>query len=177
MATHGEYIDPTLLPTSISITDGVNTITYDPTVATRSRKNDFPGTKGIGRMRFYVSESIVKNADTNMPVLNSGNNLTVTVTAASGSTVHFRVGPKNPTWKAIDVSTGSLASQSTKIMDSLTKKYVTPFSIDHAVPGNTTVVLRFRAYKTAVSPKTNNIMPNWKSPLVIIKLIVKDPLP
>lgn len=168
MATRGEFIDPTLLPTSIVIVDSLgNTLTWN---STNSRKNDFPGTKGLGRQRFYVAEALIKNAATKMPVLTGA--LTVTVTAAAGTTVHYRVGPKNPTWEAIDPSTGTLAN-STKYQ-SRTVKYTGAFTKNSSSkPGKAGTVMRFRAYKDTVTTNrvTNNIMPNWKSPLVIIKFI------
>jgi hypothetical protein len=172
---YGEYIDPTLVPTSITVFDGTKTLTFN---ATNSRKNDFPGTDGLGRVRYYVVEAGVKAADLNVPVLNG--NVTVTVTAVAGTKVHYRVGPKNPTWKADTNTSGDFVNLNKLVSHTL--RYNSAFTINQPKPGASVTVLRLRAYKDAPTTSgeqykhTGYIMPNWKSPLIVIRFNHNDPL-
>lgn len=172
MAIYGETINQQA--PSVTITGATSgSISFDPATVYTTETDELNGSSGNWR-RIDKGRVLAYEGDDprQLPVIEG--TATVTITAAAGTRVHYRIGPKNPTSKGIKKD-GTVNSDD--MVRSQSYIYDGAFTISQARPGNTVTVLRLRAYKSATQEiggeSISGISPTEKSEVVIIKFVHK----
>lgn len=181
MATKGETFSQSM-PTTIAITGATSgSFTVTPALVgdTTVSSNTAAGIVAVDAGRVYKANtkdasSVTSSGKDEYPVIVG--QATITITAAAGTQVHYTLNGKNPTFKATKKSTADSTAANLRMNRSrmgAARVYEGAFTIDNGRPGDSMVVLRLRAYKIDASAKLG-ISPNEKSPVLIVKFVLKN---
>lgn len=180
MATRGEVINQTA--PRIQITGSVSgSIDIQPALTPSAGNYRYVGTTKSNTAR--VIEYVAQNAATKQKLHLDAivGTATITITNASGTQVHYRLGPKNPTSKGTTSSsrvTNKYVSQSIINNSGVAFTLKAPANtVGGGRPGSNIVTLRARAYKSGATVTKNGvtttgISPNEKSDVVVVRFIL-----
>jgi hypothetical protein len=167
MATHGETINQVLpVVTVTGATSG--SFTVDPSLATSGNTGTI-GVTPVDKNRI-VRHNYKKTLK--LPVMTGV--VTVTITPASGTEVHYTLNSKNPKQKALLASTSNIDAvnkRTNRARDAITRIYTVPFTIQNSRPGTSFTEIRVRAYSLNAKGQ-KGISPNEKSKVMIIRFVI-----